>query len=397
MFGDKFHFRNYDAEVHIDSPKEYYLSGDHVSGTFVVTARSSLTVSNIQVKLRCDEDAYVYVSDGNGGHYEHNRERYISVDSTVFPEHPVPYGSTDEQPRFTLKEGSHTFNFDFEIPLGPGSIPNFDYMSSLSWYVKGVVHRGAKLSKAVRASSKIDVCPYIKTPMDLSNMNLQSETATINAYLSGYNERVKSSAGRLKEIFSYKSDLRRYVDVTGNLRVPADGIPQSPATLPVEVDISSADEELLFVTKFELDLKYKLIATASGASENNRNVLRIMEMDVKLPVKSAISAIQEQISRTTIEQRLPATFKSDHIDLRYKLVATIYITSKEHQNHVKKIRVSIPALMRHKCDYTEEVPPPYVPENPESKESFPPEKKLESDEKHLQMDKESEINDNEKK
>lgn len=359
-------FRNYEGEVKIDSPKELYLSGDHVKGTFVVNARSTLTVSNIQVKLRCDEDAWVYVSDGNGGHYEHNQERYISVDSTVFPEHPVPYGDSDEQPNFTLKEGTHTFDFDFEIPLGPGSIPNSDCKSCLSWYVKGVVHRGSKLSKAVRAKNTIRVCPYVITPMDLTKMSSQSETITINAYLAGYNERVKSSTGRLKEMFSYKSDLRRQVAVTCNLKVPEDGIPQAPATLPIEVDLSSSDEELLFVTKFELNLKYKLRVEVCSY-EVNRECFKIFEMELNLPVKQALAAIRDRVSHTTIDTTLPATFKSNHFDLKYKLVGTIYVTSKENKNHAKKIRVSIPALIRYKCDCTGETPP-YEPGKPESEQ-----------------------------
>lgn len=371
MFGDKLHLRNYSAEVHLDSPKDLYFTGELISGTFVVTARSPLTVSDIVVTLRCDEDAYVYVDYGSGGSYVHDHETHVSEDQNVFPEHPTPYESSEEPPNFTLKEGTHTFNFSFELPMGPQTIPNDGNKSSLSWYVKGVVHRGSMLSMAVRGEKEITVCPSVQTPLDLSQFLRKTEKTTLNAYLPGYNDRVKGASGRLKEMFTTKSDLRQEVELDCYVKVPVDGVPQSPATLPIKVGITSNELDLLFVKKLDLDLKYKLIVEAGGFRATNKKHYNIASMDLNAPVDKALAEIRQRLKCLSIESMVPGTYRGSCFILTYKLVATFYMTSKEYQNHTSKVRVSIPVLVRYKGDLGGDTLPPY---DPGEKEYVPIEK-----------------------
>lgn len=363
MFGDKLNLRNYSASIKIDSLKDLYFTGDHVSGTFEVVARSSLTVSTIVVTLRCDEDAYVFVDSATyvnaGAEYVEDHLVHVRRDQIVFPEQSVSNESDSEPPNFTLKEGTHKFHFDFEIPMGPQTIANDGDKSSLNWNIAGVVHRGSALSKAIRTTHPITVTPRIKTPLDLSQFLRKSEVCSLNAYLPGYNERVKGASGRLKEMFTSKSDLRKEVEVSCYIQTPKDGLPQAPAPLLAQIGVSSSDMDVLFFKKLELDLKTKLIIDACGYRMTDKKVTNIAQVELNLPMKQALTEIRKRLKHISIDPTVPATYRGSCLILSYKLVATYHLTSKEHQAHTTKVRVSLPVLMRYKGDEGIEVLPPY--------------------------------------
>lgn len=364
MFGDKLQLSSYSGEIIIDSPKELYFSGEHITGTYTLTARSSLTLTHIIISLICDEDAYVFVNNTHGGHYDHHRQRFVSMNQAVFPEHSITEINSTNQMQYTLKEGTHTYRFGFEIPLGPQSVPNKPYKSATSWYIMGHVSRGSTFARAIKTIHTINVCPYIRTPLNLNNLTEKSEKAVMKAFVPGFSERAKTVSGRFKGMFSSSSMMRK-VETSCYLKVPVDGIPQAPAALPIEVDIQSDDEVLLFIMRFELDLKYKLEVTVQKEQETDIDLIKITKMDINLPVREGIEEIHKRLSRTSIDKVIPATFKTDNFNLTYKLVGYFYLSSQvNRRNSVKKVRVSIPAIVRYKGDCSGNTPP-YDPEGHE--------------------------------
>lgn len=353
MFGDNLHFSSCKGEIIIDSPKELYFSGEHVTGTYIVTARSSITASRIFISLRCDENAYVHVGDSNGGHYEHHQERLVSIENTVFPEHAM---LETEGPLYTMAEGTHAYKFDFEIPMGPQSVPNKPYKSSTGWYIKGVVHRGSNMSKAIRTICPINVCPDVKTPLDLNQMTEKTETAIMKVYPG--QEHINESSKRLRDLLPFHLTTHKHVEVTCSLKVPDDGIPQAPAAIPIKVDVRSDNVTLLCIKKFELDLKYKLDIKVRDHVETDRDLINVVKMDeINLPVKEGLARIHQKLSHVSIDKLLPATFKTENFDLSYKLVGYFFLTSRVSRGHVKIVRVSAPAVVRYKSDSSGETPP----------------------------------------
>lgn len=352
MFRDILKRKKYCKKIIIDSQKDLYFTGDRIIGTFIVTAYAPLTVSHISISLRCDEGACVRISDGDGEHYEDHQERYVSIDRTVFPEHPIPNDGQTKDQEYTLKEGVYAYNFDFELPMGPQSVPNEPYFTSLRWYIEGVVRQGSKLTSNMILKYPIFVCPMIKTPFDINKKIVKFESVFLK--VPRLKVPANDSSRCLKKLFYINSDTS---EVKCYIKVPKDGIPQAPAMLPIEVDIRSGEEISLFLTKFQLDLKYKLLVSVGKYQNFDTGLLKITKMDIILPLEKAIAEIHEQLSRTSIKETIPATFRSNHLNLTYKLVAYFYISGQSSYRNVKKVRVSIPTVIRYKSDFSEESPP----------------------------------------
>lgn len=354
------------AQIRLNS-KPFFTCGDTVRGKLLVFTSKPISVRNIEVKMRCDENAYNDIDSQviGGSSHIHEKTRHLSVDHVVFPDKSTLKHASDDT-QLTLSKGTHQFDFEFYLPDKIGDYQSFlasDCRSGIKWYIKGVVHRANTLERATRVVHDFPVYPIVLSPYDPLQLKEVREEDTFNMYLPGYSDKVRSTSGRFKELVSFNSSLRKHVNANFSLKIPYDGIPHAPASIPVQVDISSSDENLLQVKRFELQLKEKCVVyTKKG---NFRQVFRtlheLFDIEVNLPLDLAVQKIQETIDDTIFERNLPATFKNEHFNLTYKMVGVVHVASIGNSSTSKKIRLSTPVTLR----YLDRSPRELTPITPE--------------------------------
>lgn len=339
------------AELCFNNQQEFYSNGDVITGYLKVNSGKPFTVRNIEVKLRCDEMAYVWVPNGQGGYYETETVRHLSIKRTLFPSRSV-MDQSDKEARFTINGGEHKFDFEFRIPLSikyPQTIFIENTTSGIRWYVKAAIHRGNVLSSTKRLIHGFEMRPRV--PFDYIGTDMLTETAIVsmNAFLPGYSSQLKTAAGRIKELFPSNSQYRKQVEARVTIAVPSDGVLQAPSSLPVQIDVTSSDDDLLLISKFELLLKSKCIVRVNEGwnSAVHRASHTLLTLNLGQPFKQALETIQDSIFATNIHGRLPGSFENKHFDLSYKLVATVVLSSRENPHAVEKLRVTIPTVVNH--------------------------------------------------
>lgn len=301
--------------------------------------------------MRCDELAYVWVPNGQGGYYETETVRHLSVKRTLFPSRSI-ITQSDKEARFTINSGEHKFDFEFRIPLStkyPQSIYLENTTSGIRWYVKAAIHRGNVLSSTKRLTRGFEMRPRVPLDYVGTNMLTETTTASMNAFLPGYSSQLKTAAGRIKELFPSNSQFRKHIDVRVTLAVPSDGVLQAPSSLPLQIDVTSSDDGLLLINKFELLLKSKCIVRVNEGwnSAVHRATYNLLTLTLGQPFKQALESIQDSIFASQIEGRLPGTFENKHFHLTYKFTAIVTLASRENPNAIEKVRVSVPAILNH--------------------------------------------------
>lgn len=343
------------AEVHVLDQKEFYTNGDLLRGYVLVSSKKSFDLRDIEVKLRCDEIAYVWVPQDQGGYHDCEKSRHVSNKSVIFPSQSI-IDQTQGDANYTINKGTHKFDFELRIPMStkyPQSITIDGSSSCVRWYLKATVHMGSKLSSVLsnnkRAYFEFEMRP--RMPIFYNGSELRTETAkeTINVTAPGQtNSQTHTTSRGFKKLFPTNNQLSTPVDVTVVLGAPVDGVLQAPSTLPLQIDISSTNNDLLQITRFELKLKAKYVVSVNHKTNNSvhRETTPLIDIRLDQPFKRALDIIQDLIFAAQL-QRFPGTFKNQHLDLNYKFVATVYLASKADPSRSEKIRVSIPMIVQH--------------------------------------------------
>lgn len=346
---------------------EYYTNGDLIKGTLHVESGKSFSVQKIVIKLRCDEFAYVWVPNGQGGYYEMESRRHLSLSSAVFPERSVRHQSNDNA-TYTLGKGAHSFGFQFRIPLAnkyPQSLRIKGSESGIRWYIKGSLYRGQVLAATKRVVEDFNMIPYTPQPYAMNQIAIFKTERLVSTYKEGYAELTRTTAGKFKQLFPGQTQHKLKTKVSLSMFVPDVGILQEPAVTHISMDLNCPEASLLLVQRVTLYLKQKIVVSVNDGWNTSvyRDNFPILTIDnMALPVKAAIAQIQDKFGNAKVLGRLPETFTSPNFDVSYKLVAEILVTSVEKPNSSEKLRISVPAYLH---SYTcaanrSDIEPPHI-------------------------------------
>lgn len=301
------------------------------------------------MKIRCEEFAYVWVPNGQGGYYEIETHRHLSLNQTVFPDRSIRKQRQDaDGAKYTLQAGKHQFDFKFKVPhadVYPQTlkIPGTD--SGIKWYIKCNVHRGNLVGTTKRQIKEFVMIPNSGTRYAMQELVNVNTEHVINCYKTGYAEQNKTASGKIKNFLPGSQSLRAKTTVNMCLSVPDCGLLQSPDKLNINLDLSCADEQLLFVKRVDLLLKQKIIVSVNNGwnTSLHRDTVPIISIDLpNLALKPALAEIQKQFNTAIIRGPLPRTFQNLNFDLTYKLVAEVTLGSNEKPTNLEKIRASVP-------------------------------------------------------
>lgn len=344
------------SEIHILDEKEFYTNGDLLRGYVLVTSGKSFDVRNIEVKLRCDENAHVWIPSDQGGYHESERLRHVSNKSVIFPSPSVLDQSGSDAQHYTINKGTHKFDFELRIPMStkyPQSITIEGSASCVRWYLKATVHMSSVLSSVLsnnkRTYYEFEMRPRMPIFYNGTELRTESAKVTFNAVLPQLESQTNNpTARRFKGFFPANSQLSTPVETMVILGAPVDGVLQAPSTLPLQIDIKSSNNDLLLITRFELKLKTKYVVSVNHRKNCSvhRETLTIIDIRLEQPFKRAVDTIQDLIFASQLA-RLPGTFRNKHFDISYKFVATVHLAGIANPNSSEKIRVTIPTILHH--------------------------------------------------
>lgn len=349
--------------IELRDRQEFYTNGDVVRGVLHVESGKSYSVQKIVMKLRCEEFAYVWVPNGQGGYYEIETHRHLSLSSTVFPQRSIR--DAHESGTYTLGEGARAFDFEFKIPVAnryPQSLRIKGSESGIRWYVKGSLYRGQLLAANKRAVVEFDMMPGSAIPYAMNAVCAFKAEQHVNTYKEGYAELTRTAAGKFKQLLPGNAQLRLKTRVELSLFVPDAGVQQEPANANIALDLSSPDAALLLVRKVALFLKQKIVVSVNDGWNTSvyRDSFSIAQLDqLDLPLKAAMAKVQDLLQSAKVHGRLPETFANHNFDVSYKIVAEVVVASVEKASAVEKIRISVPAYLH---SYTSG---PHEPAEPE--------------------------------
>lgn len=338
--------------IDIDDSKPFYTNGDRIAGRVIFENSKPQSVQNIEIKLRCEEFAFVWVPNGQGGHTVTEKLRYLSLRHTVFPLKSLRFDpNTDSNARYTIQSGLHEFPFDFTIPVAdryPQTVSIEDSNSGIKWYLKAVVHRGQYITADKRAFVEFEMRPSFRLDYDSSHLVTESELKHIMAYLPGYAEWLKTPSARLKDMIPGYRHLRKKSGVVVTMAVPIQGLLQRPFPLNLIVNVeceNSDDSKLLLLRGASLELKQKCIVSVNQGWDTSmyRSSFPLLELkNCNFSLKEGLDRLEQTISQSHINGRLPSTLTNFHFDIRYKIVLILAIASKEKPNSIERVRLSMP-------------------------------------------------------
>lgn len=326
--------------------QECYTNGDVVRGMITIESSKSYGVRKLVAKLRCEEFAQVWVPNGQGGYYEIETHRHLSLGSTLFPQ---PSITTNESSSFTFGAGVQKFEFKFRIPFAnkfPQSLAIKGSDSGIRWYVKGSLSRGQVLSSTKRAILEFRMVPRAVILPDSGQFCVFKADQNVNAYKRGYAQVTSTPGGWFKQMLS-SDEYKVRTNVELSLCVPEGGIYQAPLTTNIGLDLCCQDANLLLVRQINLSLKQKIIVSVNNGWNTSvyRDCSVLVQTQPNAPLKTAIADLQTLLKTNRIEQRFPETFANRNFDVSYKIVAEVLLAASEKTRSVEKIRLSVPVYL----------------------------------------------------